>query len=332
LLENGHHPSYFLYLTVPTNSIDINIHPTKTEIKFDNEKALYSILRATVKHSLGQYNVAPILDFNKDATLDTPYQFNEKTNRNVPKITVDPNFNPFKREQNQATFSSNQHQNYKKETTNWEALYTTDNPFKEAQQENLFDQNVTTETRKTFQIQKKYLLSTIKSGIVLIHQSLAHQRILYEEFLEKITVKEASSQQLLFPVKIAFSSAEIEMIYTIKADLESVGFQFEEFTKKNITINGIPTSIAESQVTIILEQLLNDINLEVPDSSFSHFDVMAKSFAKTLAIKTGLVLSETAQENLVYNLFSCKEPSVSPTGKPTFKTLTLQEIDHIFNS
>jgi len=161
---------------------------------------------------------------------------------------------------------------------------------------------------------------------------LAHQRILYENFLESITVKEANSQQLLFPVKISFSSSEIEMIYTIKTELESAGFSFDEFTKDTITIKGIPVSVTESKITIILEQLLNDINLEVPDASFSHFDIMAKSFAKTLSIKTGALLSEKEQEGLVNDLFSCKEPSTSPFGKPIFKTLTLTQIDTLFNS
>ena len=333
MLEHGAHPSYFLYLTVPANSIDINIHPTKTEIKFDNEKALYAILRATIKHSLGQYNVAPLLDFNRDASLDTPYQFKEKTaGVATPKITVDPDYNPFKTEQITDFSSSNTQQNFKKETANWEALYTLENPFNEEKERQLFTTDEESQTGKTFQIQKKYLLSAIKSGMVLIHQSLAHQRVLYEDFLKNSTEREADSQQLLFPVKITFTASEIEMIYTIKEDLESTGFQFEEFTKEGITINGIPTSITESQITTIFEQLLNDIHLEVPETSFSHFDVMAKSFAKTLAVKTGAFLSEIAQENLVNNLFSCKEPTVSPFGKPTFKTLTLQEIDHIFNS
>jgi DNA mismatch repair protein MutL len=167
--------------------------------------------------------------------------------------------------------------------------------------------------------------------VVLIHQSFAHQRVLYEQFLESITVKEANSQQLLFPVKIAFSSAEIEMIYTIKTELENAGFSFDEFKKDSVTIKGIPISVSESKITIIIEELLSDINLEVPDASFSHFDIMAKSFAKTLSIKTGAKLSEKEQEGLVNDLFSCKEPSVSPTGKTIFKTLTLNEIDHLFN-
>ncbi|WP_397446803.1 DNA mismatch repair endonuclease MutL [Polaribacter sp. R77954] len=330
LLEQGAHPSYFLYLTVPANTIDINIHPTKTEIKFDNEKALYAMLRATVKHSLGQYNVAPVLDFNRDANLDTPYHYNKKsTSAATPKITVDPDFNPFKENQNKQPKN-----NFKKElhTQSWESLYTATAIADEHKQEELFDNKQETKTQKTFQIQRKYVMSLIKSGVVLIHQSSAHQRILYEEFLESITVKEANSQQLLFPVKLSFSSQEIEMIYTIKTELENAGFSFDEFTKDSVTIKGIPVSVTESKITIILEELLNDINLEVPDTSFSHFDVMAKSFAKTLSIKTGTQLSEKEQESLVNNLFSCKEPTISPFGKPIFKTLTLNEIDHLFNS
>ncbi|MFD0992326.1 DNA mismatch repair endonuclease MutL [Tenacibaculum geojense] len=342
LLDNNAHPSYFLYLQVPPNSIDINIHPTKTEIKFDNEKNVYAILRATVKHSLGQYNVAPVLDFNRDATLDTPYDFKDKQTVSTPKIIVDPTFNPFKTESGTINHNSNSRsgvlnknsnppQNYKKDTGSWEALYADIQPIEPVKQEQLFDVEKENETGKTFQIQKKYILSSIKSGVVLIHQSLAHQRILYEEFLHNITVQEASSQQLLFPVSISFTKSDIEMIYSIKSDLESTGFVFNEFTKEGVVIGGIPTSITESQITLILEQLLDDIKLEVPDASFSHFDIMAKSFAKSLAIKTGTSLTVKEQENLVNNLFSCKEPNTSPFGKATFKTLPLSEIDSIFN-
>mgnify|MGYP006080387619 FL=1 len=328
LIEHGCHPSYFLYLTVPASSIDINIHPTKTEIKFDNEKALYAILRATVKHSLGQFNITPVLDFNRDSTLDTPYNFKNKGAVSTPRITVNPEFNPFKEEQKRGFSSSYKDQ---KQTERWESLYTSVAITDEEKQTELFENQQEIKTQTTFQIQKKYILSSIKSGIVLIHQSLAHQRILYEQFLESITVKEANSQILLFPVKINFSSAEIEMIYTIKTELENAGFSFDEFKKDSVTIKGIPISVTESKITIIIEELLNDINLEVPDASFSHFDVMAKSFAKTLSIKTGTKLSEKEQEGLVNDLFSCKEPTVSPTGKLIFKTLTMNEIDNLFN-
>jgi DNA mismatch repair protein MutL len=290
---------------------------------------LYAILRATVKHSLGQFNVTPVLDFNRDSTLDTPYNFKNKGTVSTPRITVDPGFNPFKEDEKRAFNSSSCRP--QKQTESWESLYTSIAISDEEKQSELFENKQEINTQKTFQIQKKYILSSIKSGVVLIHQVFAHQRVLYEQFLESITVKEANSQQLLFPVKIAFSSAEIEMIYTIKTELENAGFSFEEFKKDSVTIKGIPISVSESKITIIIEELLNDINLEVPDASFSHFDIMAKSFAKTLSIKTGAKLSEKEQEGLVNNLFSCKEPSVSPTGRSVFKTLTLNEIDHLFN-
>ena len=326
LLEQGTHPSYFLYLTVPTKSIDINIHPTKTEIKFDDEKALYAILRATVKHSLGQYSISPVLDFNRDSNLDTPYNFSKKTTPpSVPKITVDPTFNPFKTEVRKSpSFAP------KRETASWESLYVaTEEPEK---QEELFEGEKEVSSHKTLQIQKKYLLSSIKSGVVLIHQSLAHQRVLYENFLEKMSAQEISSQQLLFPITISFSSAEIETIYSLKSDLEVVGFDFDEFTKESVTIKGTPPSIQESKITSVLEELLENVNLDVPESDYKPFEMMAKSLAKSLSIKTGTYLSQKEQETLVNDLFSCKEPSLSPQGKPTFKTLTLTEVDQLFES
>jgi len=329
LLDKGAHPSYFLYLKVPTSSIDINIHPTKTEIKFENEKDIYAILRATVKHSLGQYNVAPVLDFNRDSTLDTPYKFNTKTTATTPKITVDPNFNPFKKDQENYQPKT---VSFQKVSQDWEKLYASTEEIETISQQELFNQEQSTDIGKTFQIQKKYLLSSIKSGMVLINQNLAHQRILYEQFLESFTVNEAMSQQLLFPVHISFSKSDIEMIDAMKSDLENTGFLFESISDEAVVVKGIPTSITESKIVLILEELLNDMKIEVPESSYSHFDVMAKSFAKSLAIKNGTALNSKEQENLVHDLFSCKEPSTSPSGKATFKTLTIKEIDAIFNS
>lgn len=324
LLEQGCHPSYFLYLEVPTNSIDINIHPTKTEVKFDDEKSLYAILRATVKHSLGQYNVSPVLDFNRDASLDTPYDYKGKT-VSTPRITVDPDFNPFQNNNTRQTKSS-----YDSKSVQWETLYTSTED-KNSENE-LFISSSETETGKTLQIQRKYVMSSIKSGVVLIHQNLAHQRILYEEFLQSLTMEEANSQQLLFPVKISLHDEDIRIIKSVKADLESAGFTFEKIKEGSISVKGIPTSIREKDVSIVIEKLIEDVRLEVPEASFSHFDIMAKSFASSLAIKTGALLSNKEQESLVNSLFSCKEPDRAPNGKAIFKTLTAEQLDKIFKS
>ena len=337
LLGSGYHPSYFLYFNVPPESIDINIHPTKTEIKFDNEKVLYSIIRATVKHGLGQYNVSPVLDFNRDASMDTPYSFKNQSNSTEPQITFNPNFNPFETEKtNSKPFHSNGHSFPKENTAPWETLYATIETAEneEIQSEIRFEttDELQQNSAKTFQIQRKYIISTIKSGVVLIHQNLAHQRVLYEEFLETITLKEAPSQQLLFPVEIYFSKKDVAILLEIKEDLESTGFLFEEINDKSVIVKGIPTTITESQISIIIEQLLNDIQEEIPNSNFGQLDLISKSLAKSLAIKTGSKLSEKEQETLVNSLFLCKEPHVSPYGKKTFETITLNELDKIFTA
>jgi DNA mismatch repair protein MutL len=335
LLAHGYHPSYFLYLEVPSNTLDINIHPTKTEVKFENEQALYAILRSTVKHSLGQYNVAPILDFNKDASMDVPYYFKDKPSV-TPNVTVDPSFNPFETEKIVSG-------SYKKSATeNWNSLYVNvendavaiENIEVDAQivSKELFEDNQFNVAAKTFQIHKKYILSVIKSGAVIINQNLAHQRILYEEFLTKITVEDAVSQQLLFPIKLSFSLAEVLVIKDIKTDLESAGFRFDAINNENVIINGIPPLVKEGQITVIFEELLDAVKHEVPESSFSQLDIISKSLASSLAIKNGTKLTTHEQEEILQQLFSCKEPNHSPYGKNTFVTLPIDEIELKFNN
>ena len=335
LLGHGYHPSYFLYLEVPTDTIDINIHPTKTEVKFENEQALYAMLRSTIKHSLGQYNVAPVLDFNKDASMDVPYDFKDKLS-STPKVTVDPDFNPFKPDKKSGTSFK------KQETSNWDSLYVNVQDDVMAIQDievdaqivtkELFDNKESYNNTKTFQLHKKYILSPIKSGIVVINQNLAHQRILYEEFLTKITVEEAASQQLLFPLSLNFTVSEITLIKEIKPDLESAGFRFDIVSNENITINGMPIMVKESQVTTIFEELLDAIQHEVPETSFSQLDIISKSLARSLAIKNGTKLNVREQEEIFEKLFSCKEPNHSPYGKNTIISLPLDEIELKFNN
>ena len=341
LLKNGWHPSYFLNLNVDPQSIDINIHPTKTEIKFDDEHTLYALLRSAVKHSLGQFNIAPVLDFERDPNLDTPYNYNQKES-GTPLIEVDRTFNPFHEERNTSVKSSS----YRKEpTSGWESLYVgleskgtkTQHDFSEVHfesdhnSESLFvDDKSIDSGQTTYQLHNKYIVSTIKSGMLIMDQHRAHQRILYEDLLENLTVKGASSQQLLFPLQLHFSIQEIEIIKQLKEDLEYTGFIFSNVTNETIEITGVPISIPESEVSIILEQLICDVENEVPDSNFSITDLLAKSLAKSLAIKSGQPLKKSEQEHLVNRLFACKEPNVSPTNRVTFVTMSVDELDKKF--
>ncbi len=340
LLKDGAQPTYFLYLNVPPNTIDINIHPTKTEIKFDDEHALYAILRSAIKHSLGQFNVAPILDFDRDPNLDTPYEYKNAT-ANYPKVEVDNNYNPFSDEKPNKHFFGNN--NYKKQESNtsWESLYV---GLKQDTQDvsnftfendevtaSLFDEKEEEQTiNRTYQIHKKYIVSPIKSGMVIMDQQRAHQRVLYEQFLRNMTVKQASSQQLLFPLQLYFSSNELKLLSELQASLENTGFVFEENQSDSVHISGIPINTTESEVSIVLEQLVSDLLDGIPDSSFSQNDTIAKSMARSLAVKTGTYLTEKEQENLVNNLFACKEPNVSPFQKPTFITMRVEDLDKKF--
>lgn len=341
LLKDNAQPSYFLYLNVPPNTIDINIHPTKTEIKFDDEHALYAILRSSIKHSLGQFNVAPVLDFDRDPNLDTPYQYQNKA-AEYPTIQVDSTFNPFAEEKPVKSYSSGSSYMKQEVGANWESLYV---GLKQDTEEiasfsfendeitaSLFEEKEEEQTTKrTYQIHKKYIVSPIKSGMVIVDQSRAHQRILYEQFLTNMTVKQASSQQLLFPLQLHFSPTEMELIRELQPSLENTGFVFESLESDAIHISGIPVNTSESEVSIVLEQLISDLQDGIPDSSFCQNDTIAKSMAKSLAVRTGTYLTEKEQENLVNNLFACKEPNVSPSLKPTFITMSVDDLDKKFS-
>ena len=349
LLPDRARASYFLYLKVDPSTIDINIHPTKTEIKFDDEHALYAMLRSTIKHSLGQFSIAPVLDFNRDSELDTPYDYKNK-GIVTPKIEVDRTFNPFenvappKRGAQRPEFE-------KPNTAGWEKMYegmesqataTSTMTFeKEVSTPDMFESGLngavhSTSTSSsqnepsTYQLNNKYIVSTIKSGMVIIDQHRAHQRVLYEEFLRNITVKESVSQQLLFPLTLAYSTTELALIEELKAGLENTGFIFGTISGDILEINGIPTSITESQVPVVIDQLLSDLENEVPDSGFSQTDTLAKSMAKSLAVKGGVSLDSMSREHLVNSLFACKEPSVSPTNRKTFVTMTSEDLERKF--
>jgi DNA mismatch repair protein MutL len=343
LLKDGSQPTYFLYLSVPPHTIDINIHPTKTEIKFDNESALYAILRSAVKHSLGQFNVAPILDFDRDPNLDTPYDY-KNTSANYPTIEVDSNFNPFSDEKptKSVAFKTSALPSYKKESQpNWESLYVglkqdteevggfyTENEEVTA---SLFDEKESEQSvTKTYQIHKKYIVSPIKSGMIIVDQQRAHQRILYEHFLTNMTVQHASSQQLLFPLELFFSQNEMKLLLELLPSLETTGFVFDGFTADSVHISGIPIHTTKGEISRVIDQLIADLSGGIPENSFSQNDTIAKSIAKSLAIKTGTYLTEREQENLVNNLFACKDPNVSPFQKPTFITMRVDDIDKKF--
>lgn len=342
VIRPGTHPGYFLNLEVDPGTIDINIHPTKTEVKFDDEHTLYAMLKSTVKHSLGQFNVVPALDFEQDQNLDTPYSYKNKQ-VGIPQVVVDASFNPFETTV-KTSKGNNSTGSYKKPNVEgWENLYAGLETKVESNVSHLeFESEVVNSsifddekesiepTTTTFQLRKKFIITTIKSGMVVINQSRAHQRVLYENFLKNITIKEAVSQQLLFPLTLSFSPGEMNILKGIKDNLCTVGFVFGDLDDEGVEIKGVPVLVAESEVQMIMEQLMSDFQQEVPGDSFSQSDMLAKTLAKTLSVKTGESLDEFSQVKLVNDLFACKETTLSPFNKKVYVTITENDIERKF--
>lgn len=340
LLKDKAYPSYFLYLQVDPKSIDINIHPTKTEVKFDNEHAIYSILRSSVKHSLGQFNVSPVLDFNKDSSMDTDYT-QHKTGAKIPSIDVDRNFNPFESEMEMNPTSKNTGTFKSKSTANWESLYTEtaedDDELMNIEVESesvsptLFQRELSSyQSSGTFQLQRKYIITSTKSEMLIIDQHRAHFRILYEELLKNITAQPALSQQLLFPLKLQLDTNEIRVFKILREALVNAGFSISELGEDFVKINGIPNRLPESETSILLDQLLSDFENDIPDSGFDQTDRLAKSLAQSMAIKNGTVLQKEEQTELVNLLFSCKEPMLTPLNRLVFVKQSAADFDKKF--
>lgn len=340
LIRSDNHPGYFLYLDVDPASIDINIHPTKTEIKFDDEHTLYALLRSAIKHALGQFNVVPALDFEQDQNLETPYNYKSKI-AEVPRVTVNPSFNPFADDTPKATRVPS----YEKQSAKgWENMFV-GLESKVGKERDFSSVSFESETitgsifknepevdhvSTTLQLKRKYIITTIKSGMVIIDQSRAHQRVLYENFLKNITVKEAVSQQLLFPISLSFSKSDIAIINEIKDSLLTLGFAFDTIEDDAIEISGVPIMVPESEVGMVLDQLIADYQLDAPEDSFSQSDIVSKTLCKTLAVKTGEQLDSESQLALVNDLFACKESKISPFNKPIYITMTGDDIDKKF--
>lgn len=321
LIDVKYNPSYFLFMEVDPKSIDINIHPTKTEIKFDDEHSIYAILRSSIKHSLGQFNIAPILDFNHDKAMELPYSYKNKKEVKGLGIDINENYNPFV---NSKVKSS-------------ENVYLDIDLEKNIQIEEdssvntiEFNDDAIFESISVYQLNNKYLVNKIKSGIVIVNQNRAHQRILYEKFLKFITVDGSKPQKLVNPLKINLSIQEIDILVSYKKQLKSSGFVFKKASGNDLNFEAIPTFLDPNRVGEYIQDLLDNIKDEIPDKNFSQSDLTAKLMAKSLAIKTGKKLLPEEQEYIINSLFACKEPNVSPFNKKIYHTITFDEIEKKF--
>lgn len=334
LLSKDQFPSYFLKLTIDPAKIDINIHPTKTEIKFEDERAIYAIIRTAIKQALGKHNIAPTLDFEQENSFNVPLMKNTDSIK-APSIKVNPGYNPFETK----TVSPPP----KPKTDNWDSLYSsfekdsndiiTHQEKKQDQQvfSSNWDNDEEEEAKTLLQLHNKYIFTQLKSGYLIIDQQRAHERILFEQFLKSLEEGKGVTQQLLFPETVDFVSGDAELLNELKAEVEHLGFKMDKVGRTSFVVNGVPAELKDQNVKKVFESLLEQFKMNESELKLKKHENLAISMARSSAIKSGKKLSNEEMKVLVDELFACEMPYSLPNGKPTTITLNLDDLNQQFD-
>ena len=349
LIPQGEQIPYFLYFDVPAENIDVNIHPTKTEIKFENEQAIWQILLAAVKEAVGRFNDIPAIDFDTEGKPDIPV-FNPNAGTSAPKIDFNPSYNPFKQTARPSKPSAPE---------GWEDLYTGLDSGGEIRQSKLFEQGevetmdsgmeegtiissaVTQSVDETmiedkspshYQYKGCYIMTAVKSGLMIIDQHRAHIRILYEEYLRQLSEHKVHSQKVLFPEMVQFSVSDQTVLDQVLPEMAEMGFQLDSLGGGSYAVNGVPAGIEGLNVVA----LVNDMVASALESGTSVKDeidqTLALSLARNAAIPQGQVLSNVEMDNIVNELFACSNVNYTPSGEPVIAIMKQQDIEHLFDS
>ena len=348
LIPQGEQIPYFLYFDVPAENIDVNIHPTKTEIKFENEQAIWQILLASVKEAVGKFNDVPSIDFDTEGKPDIPV-FNPNGSTSAPKISFNPQYNPFK-QSSQPQRTTN--------TESWESLYAGLDTNTETPQTDLFGQedtpvgnvdngetiisSVATAPDATAMIEDKspthyqykgsYIMTAVKSGLMIINQHRAHVRILYEAYLRQLSEHKVHSQKVLFPEMVQFSVSDSVILEHILPEMTEMGFQLDNLGGGSYAVNGVPAGIEGlNAVTLITDMVAAAIESGTHvKEEIDH--VLALSLARNAAIPQGQVLSNSEMESIVNELFACSNVNYTPSGTPIIAIMQQHDIEHLFDS
>lgn len=340
LLPEGENPRFFIYLEVDPATIDINIHPTKTEIKFEEEQSIYMILNSAVKEALGKFNVVPSISFEDDITRDA--HFTSSTVVRPPVISVNPKFNPFK-----YTDSG-----YKREVPKgWEKLYEggkTRDDFNLPESENPQNpesmQSVQSQisygddesysgdsSQKYLQLKNKYILTSSHSGMIVINQRRAHERIMYEHFMHMLESRSGVVQKSLFPLVIEPSPEERGLLIEVMTELNTIGFEIVMLGSDKFEIRGVPAELAEMDANAIIRQLLDELSDGSPDLKMLLNDKIAIALAKSAAMSSGVSLKDEEMEDLFFRLMSCANHNYTADGRKIMEIMDISEIENKFN-
>ena len=337
LVPQGEQVPYFLYFDVNPNDIDVNIHPTKTEIKFENEQAIWQILMAAVKESIGMFNDVPSIDFDTEDKPDIPvYNPDVVSSASAPKISLNPHYNPFK-----SSPSSGKPTAVKPVDEQWEQLYEGLNNQDSVEREaDIFESESETEINTSqsilaekspahYQYKGKYVMTAVKSGLMIIDQHRAHVRVLYERYLEQIQQQTSHSQKVLFPEVLQFPVSDEVILEKLLPEMSKMGFELDNLGGGSYAVNAIPTGLDGVNPL----HLVQDMVFSAKEKGVKALDEVHQSLALTLArnaaIPQGQVLSNEEMETLVNDLFACSNVNYTPDGKNVLCILKQQEIEHL---
>ena len=345
LLPDDCFPLYVLFIEIDPAKIDINVHPTKTEIKYQDEKAIYAIIRSAVKRSLGKYNITPSLDFNQETAFDGLISSVPLEDLKAPSVNFNPNFNPFaeeKKSDREIPYLRNINDTRQGIPKNWETLYeinqqpTVIQSSFEIETEKSLQINdtevATLASRMVFQLHQKYIITQIKNGLILVDQQAAHERILYERFLKQLDQNKGASQQSLFPQTVTLNTTDFALANELLPYLHALGFQIRDFGKNTLVVEGVPADLPENNdLATMLEELIEGFKNNHTVLKLDKRDNLARTLAKNAAIKAGTKLELAEMNDLVDQLFACEMPNAAINGKQIIVKITLDELAERFN-
>ena len=322
LIPKDCYPGYFINIEIDPKEIDINIHPTKTEVNFQDVKLVYAILHSAVRKSIGQNNLAPLLDFDTTPELGIDFGEASRMDRPViePKVDFNPSFNPFK------SSSQTRHSS----SGNWRIMYeNNDTVASNINKISNFDDAPTTivENKNLYlQLQQSYIVTTVKSGLLIVDQNLAHKRVLYEKYLKEIENSTEASQQELFPQHITLNQNDASLLKEINPDLEKIGFRIQQMSANTFVINGTPADSKNKDAVALLEKILDVYKTNLVDLKLDKKLNIARTLASQLAIKSGQSMTPTEMQDLIDRLFACAVSEVSPDGKKIYTILNVNDL------
>ncbi|MBK8533435.1 MAG: DNA mismatch repair endonuclease MutL [Flavobacteriales bacterium] len=324
LVSRENYPSWFLFLELDPAQIDINIHPTKTEIKFRDDRTIYAIVHAAVRRALGRFNIVPSLDFEPEPAILTTY---DGSRTEAAPLAV-----PTWRPQDLGAFNAPP----RKSAEGWQQLFDVNTPTS-APEVDLAPRIMPSREnegmpgeRPVFQLHGTYILAQLRSGFMVVDQQRAHERILYERNLKLLEKGAGLSQTELFPRHVELSTTDLALMEDVLPELRSLGFDLELFGGRTVQVNGMPAEAAEEDPTRLLEELLEQLKNERGTLRNERHHVLARSMARSTAIRPGRVLTTTEMHDLIDRLFACEMPYHTPAGKPTLITYGLDELNERF--